>query len=117
MTLGFIERIQSDLSYLNKNLMHIPPETRKKALIAFKGELELIVREIRSNLLSKPKESYYIEAKKMLHKLKGGAGFLGFEDLRLKLAALEQSLLSDDLDPENFIKELDFILIGVDKLS
>ena len=84
--------------------MQLSEEARKRALAAYKAELSVDFTAFKAALDGRVNWDSSIKSK--LHKLKGGASFLGFEDISNSLASLERQSLSRPLDVMAWSSEL-----------
>ena len=89
--------------------MQVPPEAKKKALEAFKQEIENAVRVLRAALRAPSSAWNAKDNKGLLHRLKGGAGFLGLEHLRGMVIELEKESTSFPNDPAHWEQVLSTI--------
>jgi HPt (histidine-containing phosphotransfer) domain-containing protein len=84
--------------------MQLSAEARKRALEAYRGEFITDFAAIRTALCGDLEWDLTIKSK--LHKLKGGASFLGFEEIRKALSQLETQALHRPLDLSTWYSEL-----------
>lgn len=86
--------------------MQLSPETRKRAVEAFKNEISKAIEVIRTALAESASDWEPLEIKQLLHRLKGGAGFLGYESLTISIAELEHSALECPSEPQEWLRVL-----------
>lgn len=86
--------------------MELGSEIRKKAVAAFKEELLSLIAALRANLSESPLNWKGLEHRVMLHRIKGGAGFLGYKELTLLIAELEGIALRYPEDPQRWFEVL-----------
>ena len=87
--------------------MELSPEGRKRAVEAFKQEFKAALIVLRNNLAQSPFEWHGADHKKLLHRLKGGAGFLGYTHLTIVMVELENNALTYPSDPQKWLEILD----------